>query len=113
MTMTEKILVVDDEEPVREVVCSLLRNAGYQCRPAVSGLEALEILATGDAFDLVLTDLMMSGLDGIGLLGFNSVVDYDYPVVMGVLLLSSILLLVGNILSDMLVAAVDPRIRFK
>ncbi|MBN1404055.1 MAG: ABC transporter permease subunit [Opitutales bacterium] len=52
-------------------------------------------------------------INGFGLLGFNSVVDYDYPVVMGVLLLSSILLLLGNILSDMLVAAVDPRIRFK
>jgi microcin C transport system permease protein len=51
-------------------------------------------------------------IDGFGLLGFNSVVDYDYPVVMGVLLLSASLLLVGNILSDMLVAAVDPRIRF-
>jgi len=52
-------------------------------------------------------------INGFGLLGFNSVVDYDYPVVMGVLLLSAILLLVGNILSDMLVAFVDPRIRFK
>jgi microcin C transport system permease protein len=52
-------------------------------------------------------------IDGFGLLGFNSVVDYDYPVVMGVLLLSAGLLLIGNIFSDMLVAAVDPRIRFK
>jgi len=52
-------------------------------------------------------------IDGFGLLGFSAVVDYDYPVVMGVLLLSSILLLVGNILSDMIVAAVDPRVRFK
>jgi microcin C transport system permease protein len=52
-------------------------------------------------------------IDGFGLLGFNAVVDYDYPVVMGVLLLSSVLLLVGNILSDMIVAAVDPRIRFQ
>ncbi len=51
-------------------------------------------------------------INGFGLLGFNSVVDYDYPVVMGVLLLSSVLLLLGNILSDMLVALVDPRIRF-
>ena len=51
-------------------------------------------------------------IDGMGLLGFNSVVDYDYPVVMGILLISSALLLVGNILSDMLVALVDPRIRF-
>lgn len=51
-------------------------------------------------------------IDGMGLLGFKSVVDRDYPVVMGILLISSILLLVGNILSDIIVAALDPRIRF-
>jgi microcin C transport system permease protein len=39
--------------------------------------------------------------------------DRDYPVVMGVVLLSSFLLLVGNIISDLLVAIVDPRIRFQ
>ncbi len=51
-------------------------------------------------------------IDGMGLLGFKAVIDRDYPVVMGILLISSILLLVGNILSDMLVALLDPRIRF-
>ncbi len=52
-------------------------------------------------------------IDGFGLLGFNSVIDRDYPVVMGVLLLSASLMLLGNILSDILVALVDPRVRFK
>ncbi len=52
-------------------------------------------------------------IDGMGLLGFKSIVDRDYPVVMGILLISSILLLIGNILSDMLVALLDPRIRFQ
>jgi microcin C transport system permease protein len=47
------------------------------------------------------------------LLGYTSVVDRDYPTVMGVLLISSLLLLLGNILSDVLVALVDPRVRFK
>lgn len=51
-------------------------------------------------------------IDGMGLLGFKSLVDRDYPVVLGILLLSSLLLLIGNILSDLLVALVDPRIRF-
>jgi len=51
-------------------------------------------------------------IEGIGLLGYTSLIERDYPVVMGILLISSILLLIGNILSDMLVAAVDPRIRF-
>lgn len=52
-------------------------------------------------------------IDGFGLLGLTSIVDRDYPVVMGVVLLSSFLLLIGNIISDFLVAIVDPRIRFQ
>jgi microcin C transport system permease protein len=52
-------------------------------------------------------------INGMGLLGYTSVVDRDYPTVMGVLLISSLLLLLGNILSDVLVALVDPRVRFK
>jgi microcin C transport system permease protein len=39
--------------------------------------------------------------------------DRDYPVVMGVVLLGSLLLLIGNVLSDILVALVDPRVRFQ
>lgn len=51
-------------------------------------------------------------IDGFGLLGLTSIFDRDYPVVMGIVLLASLLLLIGNILSDMLVALVDPRVRF-
>jgi microcin C transport system permease protein len=51
-------------------------------------------------------------IDGFGLLGFESLVERDYPVVMGILVISSLLFLVGNILSDICVALVDPRIRF-
>jgi microcin C transport system permease protein len=52
-------------------------------------------------------------IDGFGLLGLNAILDRDYPVVMGVVLLASFLLLIGNIISDILVALVDPRIRFQ
>ena len=52
-------------------------------------------------------------IDGFGLLGLEAVLQRDYPIVMGVVLLSSLLLLLGNILSDILVAFVDPRIRFQ
>jgi microcin C transport system permease protein len=52
-------------------------------------------------------------IDGFGLLGLTAILDRDYPVVMGVVLLASFLLLVGNIISDFLVALVDPRIRFQ
>jgi len=51
-------------------------------------------------------------INGFGLLGLTAILDRDYPVVMGVVLLASILLLIGNIISDVLVALVDPRVRF-
>jgi microcin C transport system permease protein len=52
-------------------------------------------------------------INGMGLLGYESIVDRDYPVVMGILVISSLLFMVGNILSDLCVAVVDPRVRFK
>lgn len=51
-------------------------------------------------------------IDGIGLLGYEALVERDYPVVMGILVISSVLYLIGNILSDLCVAWADPRIRF-
>lgn len=55
---------------------------------------------------------MIFDIDGIGLLGYTSLVGRDYPVFLGLLLFSSFLMLLGNILSDICVALVDPRIRF-
>lgn len=52
-------------------------------------------------------------IDGFGLLGYESLVERDYPIVMGILVISSLLYLVGNILSDICVALVDPRVKFK
>lgn len=52
-------------------------------------------------------------INGFGLLGLTSIFDRDYPVVMGIIFLASLLLLLGNILSDALVAMIDPRIRFR
>lgn len=51
-------------------------------------------------------------INGFGLLGFESLVERDYPVVMGIVVISSLLFLVGNILSDICVAFVDPRVKF-
>jgi microcin C transport system permease protein len=51
-------------------------------------------------------------IDGFGLLGFESLVERDYPVVMGILVISSLLFLIGNILSDICVAIIDPRVKF-
>ena len=78
----ERILVVDDEEPIREVVCSMLQNASYHCEQACSGAEALAILRKDSNFQLVLTDLMMPELDGVGLLEIVKAQYKDLPVVM-------------------------------
>jgi len=52
-------------------------------------------------------------IDGMGLLVYNSMVSRDYNVVMGIILLTSILTLLGRLFSDILYAAIDPRITFK
>lgn len=52
-------------------------------------------------------------IDGLGLLGYESIIERDYPIVLGVLVISSLLQLLGNILSDICVAVVDPRVQFK
>lgn len=71
----------------------------------------------GQNFTLLITGSFLIefifDINGMGLLGYTSVVDRDYPTVMGVLLISSLLLLIGHIVSDVLVAMVDPRVRFK
>jgi microcin C transport system permease protein len=52
-------------------------------------------------------------IDGMGLLVYNSITSRDYNVVMGIILLTSVLTLVGRLFSDILYAVVDPRITFK
>ena len=51
-------------------------------------------------------------IDGIGYLGYTSIIERDYAVVMGVLVINVFLMLLGNILSDVLYVLTDPRIRF-
>ncbi|HMH01782.1 MAG TPA: HD domain-containing phosphohydrolase [Terriglobales bacterium] len=78
----ERILVVDDEETIREIVSSMLIHANYKCRQAASGLEAIALLDSGEEFELMLSDLMMADLDGIGLLERTKERFPDMPVVM-------------------------------
>src|ERR1700751_1721735 len=80
--MPDRILVVDDEEPIREIVASILNTAGYACKQAGSGMEALAVLTSGEEFELMLSDLMMADLDGIGLLERTKERYPDMPVVM-------------------------------
>src|SRR5258708_1151468 len=80
--MADRILVVDDEEAIREIVCAILAAAGYTWQQASSGMEALALLNSGEVFELMLSDLMMADLDGIGLLERTKEKFPDMPVVM-------------------------------
>ena len=59
-----KVLVVDDDATVREVVVDYLRNAGHEVHEAVDGAGALEAVRQVDT-DLVVLDVMMPGIDGL------------------------------------------------
>jgi microcin C transport system permease protein len=52
-------------------------------------------------------------LDGMGLLSYKSILQRDYNVIMGLIFIQSVLLLIGNLISDLAYIAVDPRIDFK
>ncbi len=51
-------------------------------------------------------------IQGFGMLSFQALMDKDYSLIMGTLLLSSVLIIIGNLLSDLLVACIDPRVKF-
>ena len=74
------ILVVDDEEIMREILETLLTRQGYDVRLASSGAEGLE-LARSVAFDAAIVDIMMPGLDGIATLDELKRADEDLAVI--------------------------------
>jgi putative nucleotidyltransferase with HDIG domain len=64
----ERILVVDDEEAVRSVVTALLERCGYEITAVEGAEQALTRLQQDPDYDLVLSDIMMPGVDGLNLL---------------------------------------------
>lgn len=67
MASGEKILIVDDEEGMREFLTYMLEGESYQVFTATNGLEALEKLRQ-EEFALVLADIKMPGIDGLEML---------------------------------------------
>ena len=90
----------------RVIFVHALRNSLI---PLVTGL--------GNAIGLILAGSFLIervfNIDGMGYLGYTAILQRDYPVALGILVISSLLMLVGNILSDIIYALVDPRIRFQ
>jgi len=72
-----RILIAEDEEPVRALVTRALAEEGHFVVAAVDGIEALDMIQREDgAFDLLLADIKMPGMDGIAL---ALAVARDYP----------------------------------
>lgn len=74
------------------------------------------VTGVGSIFALLFTSSLLIekvfDLDGMGLLFYDSIVGRDYNVVLGIILLSSLCVLIGRLVSDLIYVAVDPRIRF-
>jgi two-component system response regulator PilR (NtrC family) len=63
-----RVLVVDDEQSMRELLGIMLRQVGYDVTQADGGEAAIQTLKSADAFDLVITDLRMRKVDGLAVL---------------------------------------------
>ena len=75
------ILVIDDEEIMREILETLLTREGYQVRLAANAIEGLE-LARSMPFDAAIVDVMLPGMDGVTALDEIKKIDDDLPVLM-------------------------------
>jgi len=78
----ERILIVDDEAPIRGIVATMLENRGYSAVTASGANEAIDLLNQDPSYSLVLSDIMMPGTDGLALLDRISVDHPELPVVM-------------------------------
>jgi two-component system response regulator AtoC len=81
-TTPRKILVADDDEGVRSVLCDLFEGEGYQVKEVKSGTEALMTLAKGEEFDLLIMDVRMPGIGGLDVLDRLRKADNEIPVIM-------------------------------
>lgn len=76
-----RILIVDDEEPIRRALQRLLRREGFDCGTAASAAEARALLSS-EPFALMLCDVMMPDESGFSLLAHAHVAHPDMPVIM-------------------------------
>jgi CheY-like chemotaxis protein len=63
--LRKRVLVIDDDDDLREVMADLLREAGYDVDAAFDGVDACTRLAGDAKIDLILLDVMMPRMDGV------------------------------------------------
>lgn len=80
--MSKRVLIVDDEENIRELTRLALEAAGYEVGEAANGLEAFAIIGSDESWDAVLLDQKMPGMVGIEILRRLTVMLPTTPVIM-------------------------------
>ncbi|HHP7240887.1 MAG TPA: sigma-54-dependent transcriptional regulator [Cyclobacteriaceae bacterium] len=78
----KKILIIDDEKPIRQTLREILEYEGFNVDEATNGENALETLKAGEIFDVILCDVKMPKLDGIGFLEEVAKLNLDIPIIM-------------------------------
>ena len=79
----ERILLVEDEEPLLDMGRTILERLGYRVVTALDPLKALDMFKSGpDSFDLVLTDLMMPNMTGMALAKQIKILNPDIPIIL-------------------------------
>ena len=82
LVASERILIVDDEPYVRTLMAAMLEKSNYATVLAANGGEAIEHVEQDPPYDLILSDIVMSGVDGIGLLERARELHPNTPIVM-------------------------------
>lgn len=78
----QRILIIDDEENIADVLCELLGSYHYQCTKKTDSEEALELyLAAPDAFDMIITDQTMPKLTGLELIETIRAKGFNIPII--------------------------------
>jgi DNA-binding response OmpR family regulator len=83
LSAAPRVLVVEDEPHIRELVCLHLGHEGYSCEAVGDGAQALS-LTESERFDLLVLDVMIPGLDGLSLCRAirNGHTNRDVPILM-------------------------------
>ncbi len=76
-----RVLLAEDNKDVADLIAEMLEMEGHQVEVVSNGLLAVDLLKSGAEFDVVITDLIMPVLDGIGVLRYVLAQEQRIPVI--------------------------------
>lgn len=75
------LLIVDDSVDVAVMICEMLEREGYGVSVCYNGEEAINLFKSGQTFDMVITDLLMPKVDGVGLINYLKKTHPSLPII--------------------------------